>query len=223
MQLSGADPGFLKGGGGVHLRSTRKKGGGVQEGVQLWGLMLKKPTSWPKGGGVRTPWTPPPWIRHWLYRIQRLGLGSVYGASNSGSACESMPHVSVIGLQVTTIHRWISLRIPILMRHYYLRVASNYYIITEAVSYNAVSFISPELYGAPEGMNVNYSIDSTCIIICYCVLVHLRYLLCSLAIHLRSPEKLLRSNEVVILFRSLAIIFRGNETIFEHLPIPLNS
>ena len=34
---TGADPGFLKG-GGVHLRSTSKKrgGGGVQEGVQLW-------------------------------------------------------------------------------------------------------------------------------------------------------------------------------------------
>ena len=32
---AGADPGFLKGGGGVHLRSTSKKGG-VQEGVQLW-------------------------------------------------------------------------------------------------------------------------------------------------------------------------------------------
>ena len=36
----GADPGFLKGvwgGGGVHLRSrAKKRGGGVQEGVQLW-------------------------------------------------------------------------------------------------------------------------------------------------------------------------------------------
>ena len=31
---AGADPGFLK--GGVHLRSTSKKRGGVQEGVQLW-------------------------------------------------------------------------------------------------------------------------------------------------------------------------------------------
>ena len=38
---------------GVHLRSTSKKGGGVQ----LW---AQWPTSWPKRGGVRTPWTPPP-------------------------------------------------------------------------------------------------------------------------------------------------------------------
>ena len=50
------DPGFLKG-GGVHLRSTNKRGG------SNFGPNVKKPTSWPKRG-ARTPWTPPPWIRH---------------------------------------------------------------------------------------------------------------------------------------------------------------
>ena len=98
-QESGADPGFLKGGGvqariqdfsqapplghcprdvihiprggrgnypchththpgsatGVHLRSTSKKRGG---GPTL-GPMLKSLHRGPKGGGVRTPWTPP--------------------------------------------------------------------------------------------------------------------------------------------------------------------
>ena len=34
ITVPGADPGYLK--RGVHLRSTTKKGGGVQEGIQLW-------------------------------------------------------------------------------------------------------------------------------------------------------------------------------------------
>ena len=44
---------------GVHLRSTSKEKGG---GPTL-GPMLKSLHRGPKGG--RTPWTPPPWIRHW--------------------------------------------------------------------------------------------------------------------------------------------------------------
>ena len=39
----------------LHLRSTSNKRGGSN-----FGPNVKKPTSWPKGGGVRTPWTPPP-------------------------------------------------------------------------------------------------------------------------------------------------------------------
>ena len=53
---TGADPGFLKG-GGVQIRSTSKKGGA--DGGPILGPML---TSLHRGtkGGVRTPWTPPP-------------------------------------------------------------------------------------------------------------------------------------------------------------------
>ena len=41
---------------GVHLRSTNKRGGGSN-----FGPNVKKPTSWPKGGGGGPdPWTPPP-------------------------------------------------------------------------------------------------------------------------------------------------------------------
>ena len=59
--VAGADPGFLKWGGGeggVQSRSTSKKGGGARRGSNF-GTNVKKPTSWQKGG-VRTPWTPPP-------------------------------------------------------------------------------------------------------------------------------------------------------------------
>ena len=52
----GADPGFLK--GGVHLRSTSKKRGGSKRGSNF-GPNVKKPTSWPKGGGP-DPLEPPP-------------------------------------------------------------------------------------------------------------------------------------------------------------------
>ena len=47
---------------GVHLRSTSKKRGGSN-----FGSNVKKPTSWPKGGGGPDPLPPPPWIRHWYY------------------------------------------------------------------------------------------------------------------------------------------------------------
>ena len=46
---SGADPGFVKG-GGVQIRSTSKKGGGARRGANF-GPNVKKPTSWHKGGG----------------------------------------------------------------------------------------------------------------------------------------------------------------------------
>ena len=55
---SGADPGFLK--GGVHLRSTRKKGGGGPRGGPTLGLMLKSLHRGPKGGGGAGPPGPPP-------------------------------------------------------------------------------------------------------------------------------------------------------------------
>ena len=45
---------------GVHLRSTSKKGGGGPRGGPTLGPMLKSLHRGPKGGGVRTPWTPPP-------------------------------------------------------------------------------------------------------------------------------------------------------------------
>ena len=47
------------------LKSTPTLGHS-QRGGSNFGPNVKKPTSWPKRGGVRTPWTPPPlWIRHW--------------------------------------------------------------------------------------------------------------------------------------------------------------
>ena len=55
---AGADPGFLKKGGGVHRRSTMKEGS-VQEGSNF-GPNVKKPTSWPKRGGGPGPPGPPP-------------------------------------------------------------------------------------------------------------------------------------------------------------------
>ena len=53
---AGADPGFLKRGGGVHLRSTSKKGG--PGGGPIVGPMLKSLHRGPKSGT-----TPPPPIR----------------------------------------------------------------------------------------------------------------------------------------------------------------
>ena len=43
--------------GGVHLRSTSKKRGGGSKRGSNFGPNVKKPTSWPKGGG---PDPPPP-------------------------------------------------------------------------------------------------------------------------------------------------------------------
>ena len=57
MSGAGADPGFLKG-GGIHPRSTSKKGGGSKRGSNF-GPNVKKPTSWPKRGGP-DPLDPPP-------------------------------------------------------------------------------------------------------------------------------------------------------------------
>ena len=57
---AGADPGFLKGGGGVQIRSTSKKGG-RPDGGPILGPMLKSLHRGTKGG-VQTP--PPPCIRH---------------------------------------------------------------------------------------------------------------------------------------------------------------
>ena len=59
---AGADPGFLKGGpGGTILGLQAKKGGGGSK----RGPNVKKPTSWPKGGGGPDPLDPPPpWIRY---------------------------------------------------------------------------------------------------------------------------------------------------------------
>ena len=54
--ISGADPGFLKG-GGVQIRSTSKKGG-ARRGANF-GPNVKKPTSWHKRGGP-DPLPPPP-------------------------------------------------------------------------------------------------------------------------------------------------------------------
>ena len=45
--------------GGVHLRSTSKKGGGGSKRGSNFGPNVKKPTSWPKGGGP-DPLAPPP-------------------------------------------------------------------------------------------------------------------------------------------------------------------
>ena len=49
ITVPGADPGYLK--RGIHLRSTTKKEGGGSR--SNFGPYVKKPTSWPKGGGVR--------------------------------------------------------------------------------------------------------------------------------------------------------------------------
>ena len=46
---AGADPGFLKGGGGVQIRSTSKKGG--PDGGPILGPMLKSLHRGTKGGG----------------------------------------------------------------------------------------------------------------------------------------------------------------------------
>ena len=69
--MSGADPGFLKGGGGVQIRSTSKKRGGRRG--SDFGPNVKKPTSWHKRG-VRTPWTPPPSLDPLLH-VMRLLFG----------------------------------------------------------------------------------------------------------------------------------------------------
>ena len=47
--ITGADPGFFKRGGGVHLRSTSKKKGG-RGGGPILGPMLKSLHSGPKRG-----------------------------------------------------------------------------------------------------------------------------------------------------------------------------
>ena len=67
-EYPGADPGFLKGGGGVQIRSTSKKGG-ARRGSNF-GPNVKKPTPWHKRGGV---WTPL-WIRYSYRPIWRTGL-----------------------------------------------------------------------------------------------------------------------------------------------------
>ena len=51
-------------GGGVHLRSTSKKGEGGPRGGPTLGPMLKSLHRGPKGG--RTPCPPPHWIRYWI-------------------------------------------------------------------------------------------------------------------------------------------------------------
>ena len=52
--VAGADPGFLKMGGGVHLRFTRKKGGGSRRGSNFR-PNVKKPSTWAKKGGPPPP------------------------------------------------------------------------------------------------------------------------------------------------------------------------
>ena len=59
---AGADPGFLKAGGGVKIRSTSKKGG--PDGGPILGPMLKSLHRGTKGGRpdhrAKNTWTPPP-------------------------------------------------------------------------------------------------------------------------------------------------------------------
>ena len=57
MSGAGADPGFLKGGGGSILGLQAKRGGSKRG--SNFGPNVKKPTSWPKRGGP-DPLDPPP-------------------------------------------------------------------------------------------------------------------------------------------------------------------
>ena len=62
LTTPGEDPDLFKG-GGVHLRHTSEKGGGVQEGSNFEPNVKKPTTCTKKGGGGPAPWTPPPRIR----------------------------------------------------------------------------------------------------------------------------------------------------------------
>ena len=70
--FTGADPGFLKGGGILGLQA--KKGGGFRRGSNF-GPNVKKPPTWAKKGGSRTPCPPRrPRAAHALFNM------CVYGA-----------------------------------------------------------------------------------------------------------------------------------------------
>ena len=62
LMLTGADPGFLKGGGGSILGLQAEKGGSKRG--SNFGPNVKKPTSWPKRGGPNP--VDPPRIRYWM-------------------------------------------------------------------------------------------------------------------------------------------------------------
>ena len=107
QHTAGADPGFLKGGGG-QIRSTSKKGG--PDGGANFGSNVKKPTSWHKGGGgSRPPGPPPPRIR------TCTGEFSPYwgqGSSRKQSQCGRHGLSNILKLQATFLYSIYHQRAP---------------------------------------------------------------------------------------------------------------